>query len=532
MIRSFPRSAIVGIFFFTLSVSIGSAQGTNPTYPEGFDEPMPLYEAALGKFTRPITSTSKKAQAFFDQGIQLKYSFAIKEAARSFYEAQKHDPNSAISYWGEAWAWGRYLNGRMSSDNAPRAYAAIQKARALSKDHASPVEKALIEAMAVRYVEDYDPDTRKVQDKTYAKAMQAVYEIYPNDADVATVYAEALFLLMPRAGTRELDDPQVVQLHRVLQGVLKADIRHPGACHLYIHATESTITPELAEGCAEYLGDTIPGASHLNHMPSHTFNEIGRWGDSVRANLQAWHSDQKAAVGEGVAIYPAHNLAMLIYAASNDGQGAIAIQAAKDFAGIRNGNNRHWVLTLIRFGRFAEVLELTDQPERKMDSEIWNFAQGYAYLRTGKVDKAQEYLKRVRKAEKSSKSDGGRQHKIFGTIAGILEGEIHRESGDLNASIQSFEKAVSTEDELPWNEPEILPFSARHWLGVALLEKEKYKDAERAYREELEDHPHNGWSLFGLIKALEAQGKPIADVKRDFDASWARSDTWIHASIF
>ena len=105
-------------------------------------------------------------------------------------------------------------------------------------------------------------------------------------------------------------------------------------------------------------------------MPSHTFNEIGRWGDSVRANLQAWHSDQKAAVGEGVAIYPAHNLAMLIYAASNDGQGAIAIQAAKDFAGIRNGNNRHWVLTLIRFGRFAEVLELTDQPERKMDSEI------------------------------------------------------------------------------------------------------------------------------------------------------------------
>ena len=108
----------------------------------------------------------------------------------------------------------------------------------------------------------------------------------------------------------------------MLESALKIDPKHPGACHLYVHATESTVKPELAEACAEYLGKTIPGASHINHMPSHTWNEVGRWGDSVEANTEAWHSDLKADAGEGFAIYPDHNLHMLLYAASMDGQGA------------------------------------------------------------------------------------------------------------------------------------------------------------------------------------------------------------------
>ena len=97
-------------------------------------------------------------------------------------------------------------------------------------------------------------------------------------------------------------------------------------------------------------------------MPSHTWNEVGRWGDSVRANIEAWHSDLKAAIGEGFAIYPAHNLHMLLYAASMDGQGAVAMQAGKDYAKL-TGDTFYQVLTLVRFGRFDEVLEVTESPE-------------------------------------------------------------------------------------------------------------------------------------------------------------------------
>ena len=239
--------------------------------------------------------------------------------------------------------------------------------------------------MAVRYVETFDPEKRVDQDKAYAEAMGKVAAAYPDDLDIATLHADALFLLEPRRGTRDIKSESVQRLHRVLERILAKDVHHPGACHLYVHATESTVVPERATACAEFLGKSIPGASHINHMPSHTWNEVGRWGDSVRANLEAWHSDQKAAIGEGFAIYPAHNLHMLLYAASMDGQGAIAMQAGKDYAKL-TGDTFYQVLTMVRFGRFDEVLEVKNRPKDDILGGFWDFAQGYAHLKTGDAD--------------------------------------------------------------------------------------------------------------------------------------------------
>ena len=340
---------------------------------------------------------------------------------------------------------------------------------------------------------------------------------------------------MPRpcASSMKLDDPDVQRLHGVLEGILAIDIKHPGACHLYIHATESTSRPEKAEDCAQYLGNAIPGASHINHMPSHTWNQVGRWGDAVRANIQAWHSDQKAEIGEGFAIYPSHNLHMLLFAASMDGQGGVAIQASKDYARLTD-NSMYHALTLIRFGRFDEVLDIEERPEPEVPGAMWDFAQGYAHLRNGETDFARVYLDRVLATADSSQARfrfHSAKH-LLGAVGGILEGEIYREAGDLEAALAAFERAVVMEDSLDYDEPEPLPFDARHWLGAALLEAERYPDAERVYREALDSHPHNGWSLFGLRKALEAQGKSSPEVDADFDASWARSDTWIRGSRF
>ena len=121
---------------------------------------------------------------------------------------------------------------------------------------------------------------------------------------------------------------------------------------------------------------------------------------------------------------------------------------------------------------------------------------------------------------------------ILGIAAAILEGEVHRDAEDLESSIRSFEAAVAQEDALMYDEPEPLPFAARHWLGAALIEAGRYAEAEQVYRAELDDHPHNGWSLFGLKTALNAQGKSSPEVDRDLAASWARADTWLQASRF
>src|SRR5690349_21853008 len=234
-------SAIV-VLWSGVGVVQAQSQTPAPQRPvfERYTEPIAIFANGLGTFTRPISSTNQEAQAFFNQGFQMMYSFAKPEAVRSFREAWKRDPECAICYWGEAWAWGSYLNAPMNADEAPHAYAAIQKAIALRK-HADAKERAMIDAMAVRYVEEFDAGKRVEQDRAYADAMRKLAEQYPDDLEIATLYADALFLLEPRRGSRDVNDPNVKRLHQVLESVLSRDVHHPGACHLYVHATESTV---------------------------------------------------------------------------------------------------------------------------------------------------------------------------------------------------------------------------------------------------------------------------------------------------
>jgi len=329
-----------------------------------------------------------------------------------------------------------------------------------------------------------------------------------------------------------------VKIHRILEAVLAMDIAHPGACHLYVHATEPTIKPEKAEACADHLGASIPGASHIQHMPSHTYNRIGRWGDAVRSNLAAWHSDQRAEEDIAWAIYPSHNLHMLLFAASMDGQGAVAMQAARDYGKIVPGGAFYEAMTMLRFGRFDEILELDDPPAGGIQRGFWDFARGYAYLRNDEPERASVYLERVRRAaEKTPDGERFRGHSaadLLGVVSGILEGEILRREGERDRAIEVLEAAIEREDGLRYDEPEPLNFSARHWLGDLLLELERYPEAERVFRAALEDHPMNGWSLLGLEVALRAQGQDAEakEVHKAFQSAWARSDTWITGPIF
>lgn len=514
------------------------AQDNGPELPAGFDEPMPIHHdgKGLGPFSRPITTTSHEAQLYFDQGVQLIYAFDPNLGARSFREGWKRDPDCAMCYFGEAWAWGPYLNGPMVAADAPRAHAAIQKALEVMDGHSTEVERALIEAMAQRYAPEHDQDERRKLDEKWADLINDLYETYPTDLDIGFLAGEALMLLQPRRGGWDMHEPAVQRLNAVLESVLAQDITHPGSCHLYIHSTEPSVEPGRAEECANYLGSSIPGASHIQHMPSHTFNRIGRWGDAVRANTDAWHSDLKAEYGDGFAIYPSHNLHMLLFAASNDGQGAAAIQASREYSKLMGGGSFYEALSLFRFGRFDELLQLDDPPDGDVFRGLYDFSKGYAHLRTGDAGTARFYLHEVQTAAEED-SGGFRGHsaaQLLGVVGAILEGEILRADDELELAIAALEEAVEIEDGFPYSEPEPLGFSVRHWLGDALWEAERHEEAVEVFRAELLDHPHNGWSLFGLQRSLRALGlQQEADVvQEEFLQAWARSDTYIRSPIF
>jgi tetratricopeptide (TPR) repeat protein len=223
---------------------------------------------------------------------------------------------------------------------------------------------------------------------------------------------------------------------------------------------------------------------------------------------------------------------MLLYAASYDGQGAIAIQAARDYAKISRTATQYRALTLVRFGRFDEVLELSDPPTAESPRALWDFGRGYAHLRLGSIDSARAYLERIQPPAEGAAPR--RMNSVTTIVSAILRAEILMTEKRVDDAVAVLEAAIEVEDDMPYAEPETLPFAARHWLGAILLEAKRPADAERVYREELGDHPRNGWSLFGLAQALEAQGRAAeaAEVNARFREAWARSDTWLRASRF
>ena len=346
-----------------------------------YTEPIKIFTSGLGTFTKPMSSTNTEAQAFFDQGFQMMYSFAKPEAVRSFREAWKRDPDCAICYWGEAWAWGSYLNAPMTAEEAPYAYAAVQKALSL-KTGPTPKERALIDALAVRYVETFDAAKRVEQDRAYADAMQKVAAQYPDDLEVATLYADALFLLEPRRGTRDVNNPNVHRLHEVLEASSPATSTIPGACHLYVHATESTVVPGRAEACAEFLG---------NRFPARAISTTCRRTRGTRSDAGATRCAPTSTRGIRIRRRRSARASQSIPSTTCtccSMRRRMTVRAQSPCGPARTtpsctGESFYEVLTLIRFGRFDEVLQVTTGPKPDIQGGAVGLRAGLCPSRTG-----------------------------------------------------------------------------------------------------------------------------------------------------
>jgi len=492
----------------------------------------------LGDYSRSITTTSDEAKAYFDQGLRLGYGFSRDEAARSFRAAQAADPECAICYWGEAWALGPYQNNPGGVGDKGDARAASQAA--LERiDETQDWERALIEAMVERY-----PDGEEFATEAYAEAMGKVAEAHADDHDVRSLHGEALMMHRPWDLHRQVEDgiepyPEAMEAIEVLEAVLAEDITHPGACHLYIHAVEAW-EPARAEECADLLAESIPGVSHILHMPSHIYVHIGRFGDAVAANQQAVAMDRAADYSAGFSVYGGHNMGMLSFAAWLDGQSGVALTAARDLARMHPEDAFFVDLILARFGRWEEILEREEEPEDAFQGAMWHFGQGLAHLRTDNPEAAEEALEAIR--DVSGKTDeettygffGHRQRDMLGVAERILAGEIAAANGRMDEAEDHLRRAVEIEDGFPYAEPEPWALPPRHVLGAILIEADRPDEAEAAYREALEAHPENGWSLRGLEQSLTAQGKydEARQAADDFEEAWQRADVWLPASRF
>jgi tetratricopeptide (TPR) repeat protein len=529
------------------------ATRTQPPGPPA--APVPLFNN-LGRHHHGITTKSPDAQRYFDQGLRLMYAFNHDEAIRSFEQAARLDPDCAMAYWGIAFAHGPNYNMPRDGTRDRAAYAAVQRALELSPK-ASLREQAYITAIAKRYSNDPNADPRQL-DAAFADAMRLLSRRFPDDLDATTIFAESMMDLRPwdlwtADGKPQPGTPEIII---ALESVLRRNPEHPGANHYYIHAVEASPRPERGLSSAERLGSLMPGAGHLVHMPSHIYIRTGRYAAAAESNRRAIAVDRaylEKAKPQGVypMMYVPHNIHFLWAAASMEGRSAEALQAARDLEkAVDIEMVRHMppieffvptpYFALVRFGKWEEMLREPAPPQDLVHATaLWWYARGVALLGTGRIDEAVEAQRQVAAAEAAMPPDRvvdviTPAKQILAVASMALSGEIAARRGDTAEAVKLLQKAIESEDQLPYSEPAGWYYPVRQSLGAVLLKAGRSAEAVDVYREDLRRNPRNGWSLFGLAQALRARGKrdEAQRAESDFRAAWARADVKLTASRF
>jgi tetratricopeptide (TPR) repeat protein len=524
-----------------LLVSIGFVAGCGPKAQLFSD---------MGKHSRPVTTESDQAREYFTQGLTWTYAFNHDEAIRSFTQAAALDPNFAMAWWGVALCQGpNYNDVEMTDARSSAAWEAMQKALALI-DHATPVERALIEALSHRYARPWPKDRKKL-DQAYADAMAEVWERFPDDADVGTLYAEAMMTQIPwQLYSLDFKPAQTTPtIEATLERVLAMNPEHPGANHLYIHAVEASDSPQRGIPAADRLSELVPGAGHLNHMPSHIYVKTGHWDRAIEQNEKAMAADAKYRVlspKQGIQhMYRVHNAHMLAFAAMMTGREREALAAARAMwtetprealadpaiAPILDP----WMCAkydvLKRFGSWEEIIAEPAPPKNlPITNAIWRAHRAIAFAAKRDFTAAEREQEAFAEAMAAIGDDVKWSTDAAKTILAVAEqfvaGEIALQKGDLEAATEALAKGIQIEDALTYSEPPQWTQPVRHTLGAVYLSQGRYKDAERIYREDLAKWPDNGWSLYGLSRAIEGQGRTpeASEVERRFRLAWKHAD--------
>jgi tetratricopeptide (TPR) repeat protein len=482
----------------------------------------PELDPGLGKLHHPVSTKNHEAQQYFDQGLKYVYAFNHEAAVSSFRQATTLDPDLAIGYWGAALAMGPNINMDVDPDHEKAAYESEQAALAHA-DHASAEERDLINALSKRYSNDPKADLHKLSED-YSAAMGELAKKYPDDLDVATLYAESLMDLHPwKFWTHDgVPTEGTDEIVKTLQGVLKRNPNHLGANHYLIHAVEASSHPELGLASARRLMTLAPSAGHLVHMPAHILQRTGDYTGAAKANAQAADVDRDFIKKHGgdsmyAAMYYNHNLQFGSASYAMIGDYATSKKMADEFAGnvipmVKMMPVEAFaigpMLVQVRFAKWRDVLKVPDPNVGPISTALWHFGRGTAFAKLGNVAGAESEQKVLDAALPSITTEPGftqnSQRDLVTVASHLLAGRIASAKGDHAGAIAHYEEAVKAEDALNYDEPADWPLPSRETLGAELLRAGRPADAKRVFMEDLKHNRHNPRSLFGLGKKSSA----------------------------
>jgi tetratricopeptide (TPR) repeat protein len=507
-----------------------------------------------GRYSYPVSVKSDSAQFYFDQGLNMYYSYHFKESVASFKESARLDTDNPMALWGQALAMGPYYNAAHSYTK-PQELEQVLVRMNQAAANASPKEKHLIEAMNSRYSNDKSDSDRAALNMAYSQKIKALIPLYPDDEDIKMLYIDAIMLMHAwdfwnKNGSSKPWTPELVSL---CEKVLKANPKHPAALHYYIHLTEASRHPEVALGNAETLRDLLPGVAHMVHMSSHEYERNGLYSKGVEVNNLADDNllyYNLIAKNLSLNKHSPHYFAVQSYCALTAGMYSeafrYAIRCHKSVSPNPDATYDQYlymmpVMTLVRMGKWEQILKDSIVPDSRWTyaSLLRDFAKGIAFVNTGKVDSAAVHLENLRQkiqdpVLKKRRIPFNSPVEMAGIAESILNGAILFARNDRALAIQSFEKAVKLEDKLIYTEPKDWPIPSRQFLGAYLMKSGKPALAQKVYQEDLIYNPGNGWSLLGMYQSIKAQGKKqnLNNYDTKYKAAFAHADQIPTASVF
>ena len=517
-----------------------------------------------GTYSKKISTQNKETQQFFDQGLRLAWGFYFPESIASYLEAARHDPDHPMPYWGMAHAMGPNPNSRysgMPDDPKGEGLKAIKKAMDRI-ENASDMEAKLIKALYTLYDKDANPDAKQ-RDQAYLAEMRKLNRDYPNDPDIAALYANSYMSIQRWNYWGDQGKPisETLLVAEALEHIMSKDLSHPGVLHLHIHLIEASAEPERALVAADNLERTIPIVGHVVHMPSHIYIRVGQYEKALEQNIRSQKVDKEFAKIWGdlplpnLGTYPlshkihsGHALDFVRYAASVQGNYNLASESAWAMANsikdkqimIMQGQKRvaaPWQV-LKTFGKWDEILKLKPKHSGTpyLDG-IWSYVKGSAYLSKRNTEQATRELNKLKQIINSPDVDKYRAgatpvSRVLKAAAYGLEGEIFLADSKYPEAIEAFTLAVELEDQNNYTEPPDWPHPMRLYLGSALISAQKFKEAENVYKRDLDWHKNNGWSLFGLHQSLVLQGKTdeAETIHKEFLLAWQQADIKLYDS--
>ena len=463
-------------------------------------------KAELGDVHFPI-SCKAKVQSRFDYGLALLHSFEFREAEEAFRAVESADPKCVIAAWGIALSTTERSGANAPQKDLAKGWAQLTPWLAIPAG--TEREQMYVNAVRAMY-EGYDKTSGDDRWRRYLKGMQEIRQKYSDDINASLFYGLGLTWT---AGPGKQGIQQRKEALSIFLRIFKQYPNNPGAAHYIIHAADTAeLAAEALPAAREYAA-IAPDSPHALHMPSHIFNRLGYWKDSIETNQASVRvAAEWTKAGRDGRFDQLHALNNIEYAYLQLGQDKQAQQIIQQIEEVAKAGTDPWLPIDARIYYDLETHHWQDaariEPpstsrfEENFDA-YWIETIGAA--RCGNAHKAEQALELYRKSSAAWDKEHG-----WGNVLGVALTEAQAwtmfSEGKRKEAVAHLRNIAQYERDHPMYYADILPRPSGEMLGDMLLQMDEPTEALEAYKQALELAPNRFDSLIGAKAAAARSG--------------------------